>query len=1053
MPESVVVENASKGLPRDLRAIRLKYDGSCLVCCQRLGAGTNAMWSKTSKSVCCTTCFHKEIQNTPIWSSGQEKTNASTLPSPNSETSEIDGSIDYWQKICKYAQRCVEAEAARSLVPYALQDKRWFIHPTSEKLIVGDEDSVPAREPLRSNREVRTKSIVYGWPTVVIDDIDHKRKIAPLFSVELQLEKENQWVLHATTDPEFNLAITASQIFDPVLKDEVNNHLSHGIHFGDALAMAALAMQTADILGLQVLSSLDASTLEEHLSAAPGIHNVAVFLLVDMSGYTRTLSRELREMAECENWTESAARFLVASDSALQRSEKGQGEPLAAPLACNFSQEGILEQIRTSPLTVVTGPPGTGKTQFVVNAVANAWLDNQKVLVTSTNNQAVDVAVERAYKLCKGLLIRTGNREFRESVADRVTSAVTDSETVSEGQAETRSHLKRVSKEREHLLDQIACLSQLDGEILQDLKKKDNLIERKQALEELLWYSAKVPLLPISLSTIHKRAKRLVNAWWFRQFRERRLRNLLGCQASASMDYLVKWVVLHQWISNLTSCIEIKVAKRNELEGWIGDSEARLSNLDKNWFEASLNVVRAECAVKVLSGAGLLASFQTLPNKALKMRQAICGSLENLGGWACTALAASSNFHLKPALFDLVIVDEASQCNLAAILPLAYRAKRLVIVGDPHQIKPIVSLSEKTLVEIAKQSNLENSDLEERGIQYRQCSAYDAFRYAIEPKEPELLNEHYRSHPQIARWFNKTFYRDQLTVLTDVSDETKQNRLIEWFDVEGIAERTRNASWENQEEARQTIHWLTVCIDRGHSTFGVVTPFAAQAKLINILAESGLGADLLDDIDFTCGTAHRLQGDERETIIVSMVISPGMWENSLRWIEREKYLLNVAVSRARSSLIVLGHPLVSKFGGPTLSSLREYLRKPPEKDEKTPYSTFRTDSHAEKLLLDAMQLRGLSPLTKLDEHGYELDFALLDNGMKLNVEVDGDQHLDERARQRRVDITRDRILRRLGWEVVRIPAWMCYTDTNEAIDKIVAVHSRKSVDGLASIRD
>jgi very-short-patch-repair endonuclease len=181
-----------------------------------------------------------------------------------------------------------------------------------------------------------------------------------------------------------------------------------------------------------------------------------------------------------------------------------------------------------------------------------------------------------------------------------------------------------------------------------------------------------------------------------------------------------------------------------------------------------------------------------------------------------------------------------------------------------------------------------------------------------------------------------------------------------------------------------------------------------------------------------------------------MVISPGMWENSLLWIEREKNLLNVAVSRARSSLVVLGHPLVSKFGGPTLSSLREYLRK--SHQNNTLHSTFRTDSHAEKLLLDAMQMRRLSPLTKLDVEGYELDFALSNDSMKLNIEVDGDQHLDERAKQKRVDITRDRILRKLGWEVVRIPAWMCYTDVDDAIDKIVAMYSRESVHGLTSSR-
>ena len=68
----------------------------------------------------------------------------------------------------------------------------------------------------------------------------------------------------------------------------------------------------------------------------------------------------------------------------------------------------------------------------------------------------------------------------------------------------------------------------------------------------------------------------------------------------------------------------------------------------------------------------------------------------------------------------------------------------------------------------------------------------------------------------------------------------------------------------------------------------------------------------------------------------------------------------------------------------------------------------------EEFLLDAMQLRGLRSYAKLNVEGYELDFALMEQGMKLDVEVDGDQHHDARGQRRRQDITRDRILSNLG---------------------------------------
>ncbi len=174
-------------------------------------------------------------------------------------------------------------------------------------------------------------------------------------------------------------------------------------------------------------------------------------------------------------------------------------------------------------------------------------------------------------------------------------------------------------------------------------------------------------------------------------------------------------------------------------------------------------------------------------------------------------------------------------------------------------------------------------------------------------------------------------------------------------------------------------------IDSGYKTVGVVTPFTAQARLIDQIAKTQFGQDVLDDIDFVSGTAHRLQGDERDAIVLSSVLSPGMSKSGARWIEKERNLLNVAVSRSRRALIVLAHPLIGDLGSPTLASLRVYLRDEVARNEGagSPSVEFRTDSTSEKLLLDAMQLRGLFPYAKPEVEGYELDFALLEQGIKL----------------------------------------------------------------------
>jgi len=984
------------------------------------------------------------------------------------------------------------------------------LHRGEEKLVVGQSDSTPAPGDLPDKLRSRTGSIIYGWPTIVVTDRDHTSKVAPLFAVQIEPEQgpDNQWELHATMEPEFNLAITASGIFDPSITEDISDLLSHGLPFGDADAFGVLAGRTADLLGLQILSPLNARILESNIDRKQGIYNAAISVVAEWSGgYTSTLREELRRLQTREDWATTAAAHLLLDGFAQKEDKRPSSEPLAAPLVCNQSQEETLERLRRDPLTVVTGPPGTGKTQLVVNAVTNAWLDGDKVLVTSTNNGAVDVAVDRAEKdVSSGLLVRTGNRDVREQVPDRITAALAQAATQRGNQAAARARLKRVTTERTQLMEKLARLDELDVKLLQVVEGQEKLRqalkeaaqtlwtnasppelsissheieqrasqllrmekeklarldeldvellqlaekqeELRQALKDAvrtLWINASPPELSISSREIERRASQLLRVWLFRRFRTRRFRVRLGCCETAPLEQLVAWARIDQRLAELTSQLEIGRAERQQLKSAVGDPTTSVREVDQKWADASLYAIRVDTATRISSGANRLALFGTIPVSSDRFRRVISNSFRYLRGWACTALTAHSNFPLESGLFDLVIVDEASQCSLAAVLPLAYRAKRLAVVGDPYQLNPIVSLSDGLLQEIATQTGFDNDDLRDRGIHYKDGSAYSAFEFVARPQTPVLLNEHYRCHPHIARWFNKTFYKGELTVLTDVSDTSQRDRAIYWCDIDGAAVRPATGSWLNQAEAEETVKQLRGAIESGYKTVGVVTPFTAQARLIDQRAKTQFGQDFLDDIDFVSGTAHRLQGDERDAVILSSVLSPGMSKSGARWIEKERNLLNVAVSRARRALIVLGHPLMGDLGSPTLASLRVYLRDEVARNEGTGSlsAEFRTDSTSEKILLDAMQLQDLLPYSKLEVEGYELDFALLEQGIKLNIEVDGDQHLDARSQQRRQDITRDRVLVNLGWTILRIPAWRCHEEIDSVIEEIRKTQDR-----------
>lgn len=961
-----------------------------------------------------------------------------------------------WEQLLDYARECVAAESSTALVPLAEGRGRpcWHIVPGAERLVTGQVDSVPAPPDLSAlldsaeSRDAPARSVAVGWPTVVVRDgreSGRPESVAPLFTLQASPERKRngRWTLGAATEPEFNLAIAAAGFHDSSVADEIEA-LGVGTLFGNPPAITNAALRACTLLGIPVSADLDPAAVESPFAGvppgAPAVHNLAVSVAAEFSGYRLSLHRELQVLQRRTDWSGTAAALLVkgAERSSGQTGNETRAGPLAAPLPVNRSQEETLERIRHGPLTVVTGPPGTGKTQLVVNAVANAWLDGDTVLVTSTNNAPVDVATERAIRdVAAGLLLRTGNLREREALPDRANAAREQAEgvvTAGEPEHEARGRLTAAAGARTALLRRMARLAELDRDLLIASR---SLAEARIVLARaagVLWPGDATPV-GVDPTRAHARASRLENAWLFGNWRRGRFRNGTGCSTNAAMKEVVRWADAALDEARMAAGFAQRRTERVKLADEMGaesDAEAAASG---DWADASLASVRTHVAGRILAApspalGAALGRRETFP-------RAVANSFKAFRGWACTTLTANPNFPLQPGLFDLAIVDEASQYDLAAVLPIAYRAKRLAVVGDPEQLRPIANVSTRLLDEVAVRKGLDPTELRRNGRHHGEGSAYRAFEFAS-GRPASLLDEHYRCHPYIARWFNQAFYGERLTVLTDVSGFAS-GRVIAWRDVPGAARRpTSGSGWEHPAQAEAVVEEVGKLLGRGLSV-GVVTPYAAQARLIDRLVRREYGGEALGEAGFICGTAHRLQGDERDAVILVSVLSPGMPWRSAAWVEKERNLLNVAVSRARQTLIAIGHPDAGTAGSPTLASLRDYLRR--HGNNGAAGMRAAPDllaSDAELRALEAMRKAGLDPLSKVSEGGYELDFALLSpGGAKLDIEIDGDQHHDARGEQRRIDHARDRLLQKLGWRVLRIPAWRCHEDPDGVGEEIL----------------
>ncbi|MFF7406588.1 DEAD/DEAH box helicase [Streptomyces murinus] len=272
-----------------------------------------------------------------------------------------------------------------------------------------------------------------------------------------------------------------------------------------------------------------------------------------------------------------------------------------------------------------------------------------------------------------------------------------------------------------------------------------------------------------------------------------------------------------------------------------------------------------------------------------------------MAGWAVTSLSAR-RFPLGPALFDLVVIDEASQCAIPHVLPLLFRARRALVIGDPMQLTHITKISPHREALIRRGNGLRSEWLEKHHLAYRRHSAFHAAERSA--GGTLLLDEHFRCHPHIAAISNDLFYDGGLTVLTDTRGRPALPRpAVIWTDVPGRATRpSLGGSWVNEDEIRKAHDSVNYLLEQlpPEATVGVVTPFAPQAEALRRRLRP------YDEERLRIGTVHTFQGGERDVMVFTLVAGDGMHPGAVEWVGGQLNLWNVAVTRARSHLIVVG---------------------------------------------------------------------------------------------------------------------------------------------------
>lgn len=272
---------------------------------------------------------------------------------------------------------------------------------------------------------------------------------------------------------------------------------------------------------------------------------------------------------------------------------------------------------------------------------------------------------------------------------------------------------------------------------------------------------------------------------------------------------------------------------------------------------------------------------------------------------------------------------------------------------------------------------------------------------------------------------------------------------VSWHRTNGGVERSSRFNGNvNDAEARELASRVVELIsDRGfRGSVGIVTPFRAQANLIRSILIRKRGSTELQRCDLITDTAHAFQGDERDIVFFSPCVEFEMPDGAEWFIRETGNLFNVAITRARAMLVVVGNQeacLASEINH--VKRFAEYCERIENgeirRDEPPGFKPGPDVGQWEESFYEALLDAGLKPMHQYVEGRNRLDFAFVTENMKLNVEVDVKlYHREWDGSRSRADLTRDRRLIGQGWQVKRF--WVhelkdelgrCVADTKELL--------------------
>jgi Protein of unknown function (DUF2726). len=581
--------------------------------------------------------------------------------------------------------------------------------------------------------------------------------------------------------------------------------------------------------------------------------------------------------------------------------------PFIFPFSFNASQNEAIKNAFLSRSSIIMGPPGTGKTQTILNIAANAIVRGQSLAICSNNNAALENARDKLIEEGYGGIVATLGKfdNVKEFFAvphpDELELPETpeDAAVLTFEQATAAKLSLGKLKDKEALdQSQLAAIKEEFGSFC-----KRNVIPTQRFDQEKpyaeLWRDGDPETCLLALAELEKKAPESLG--FFRRIFYHFSLHLPLSLLRQPLEEIALFLPYRYYQRKIELLENDALAQHKEILRITPlVDETRIRRFSRSYFNQALLSHRT----------GLKASSFTVDNFRDSFKSFV----------ACFPVVLSSTYSLLQTAplnyqFDLLVIDEGSQVSMASAILALSKARRVVVVGDLNQLSAI---SDPGIVSDEEAVFAKNPIPE--CYRYRNNNLLLAYREVFKDRIPTvLLNEHYRCQNDIIAFSNRRLYGNQLICLTPPDHLESHLKLIHTVPGDHARKNPNGSGLYNEREISEVL--AEVKAHDPKYTLAVITPYRNQADRLAKLLPPEIPVD----------TIHKFQGRECDDVIFSTVANNAedfiRGEGKCHSFVNNCELLNVAMTRAKHHFTLITSDRIYRHSPWYLGDLVRYMKK------------------------------------------------------------------------------------------------------------------------------